>query len=181
MATMIFAALSSITGMGGAAGTTAAAATTAASTAATTATVASTISNVLSAGSALAAIGQGMAGASAAKAQASLLDAQAAQERAEGAQQARDLAREYRELVGEQKVAMLANGLDIGTGSGANVIQATQAVAERNISVTRENARNRSAMTRLRSRGLLSEARASLMQGIGSAGQIGLDAYRMTG
>jgi hypothetical protein len=136
---------------------------------------------VLSAGSALAAIGQGVAASRAAKDQAAFARAQGLQEQAQGAAQARDLAREYAELTGEQKVIQLANGLDIGVGTPVNVAESTKRLAERNLDVTRSNADNRAAMSRLRARGLMSEARSSMLGGFGRAAQIGVDAYQLTG
>lgn len=140
-----------------------------------------TLSQVLSAGSALAAIGQGVAASRAAKDQAAFARAQAVQEQAQGAAQSRDLAREYAELTGEQKVIQLANGLDIGVGTPVNVAESTKRLAERNLDVTRQNADNRAAMSRLRARGLMSEARSSMLAGFGRAAQIGVDAYQLTG
>lgn len=152
-----------------------------ATSAAAVGTSAATISQVLSAGSALAAIGQGFAANSQAKTQAAFAQAEAAQEEAAGAGRARDLAREYAELRSEQSVIQLANGLDIGVGTPVNVAEATQKQADRNLSVTRENTRNRARMSRLRGRGLMSEGKASLMGGFGRAAGIGLDAYKLTG
>lgn len=140
-----------------------------------------TLSQVLSAGSALAAIGQGVVASRAAKDQAAFARAQAVQEQAQGAAQARDLAREYAELTGEQKVIQLANGLDIGVGTPVNVAESTKRLAERNLDVTRQSADNRAAMSRLRARGLMSEARSSMLAGFGRAAQIGVDAYQLTG
>lgn len=167
-------------------GATAAAGTTAA--AATTATAATaggglftTLSQVLSAGSALAAIGQGMSAKYQAEAQASFAQAEAAQEEAAGAGRARDLAREYAELRSEQTVIQLGNGLDIGVGTPVNVGEATKKQAERNLSVTRENTKNRAALSRLRSRGLMSEGRSSMLAGFGKAASIGLDSLQLTG
>lgn len=140
-----------------------------------------TLSNVLSAGSALAAIGQGMSQRNQLEAQAQFAQTQAAQEEAAGAQQARNLAREYAELRGEQQVIQLANGLDIGVGTPVSVGQSTARMADRNLDITRRNAGNRAAMSRLRARGLMSEARASMMQGFGSALSTGLNAYQLTG
>jgi len=140
-----------------------------------------TLSQVLSAGSALAAIGQGVAASRAAKDQAAFARTQGLQEQAQGAAQARDLAREYAELTGEQKVIQLANGLDIGIGTPVNVAESTKRLAERNLDVTRSNADNRAAMSRLRARGLMSEARSSMLAGFGRAAQIGVDAYQLTG
>lgn len=140
-----------------------------------------TLSQVLSAGSALAAIGQGVAASRAAKDQAAFARSQAIQEEAQGAARARDLAREYAELTGEQKVIQLANGLDIGVGTPVNVAESTRRLAERNLDVTRQNADNRAAMSRLRARGLMSEARSSMLRGFGRAAQIGVDAYQLTG
>jgi hypothetical protein len=140
-----------------------------------------TMSQVLSAGSALAAIGQGVAASRTARDEAAFARAQAHQEKAQGAAQARDLAREYAALVGEQKTIQLANGLDIGVGTPVSVAQSTKSLADRNLSVTRDNANNRAAMARLRSRGLMSEARSSLLGGFGRAAEVGLDAYQLTG
>jgi len=140
-----------------------------------------TLSQVLSAGSALAAIGQGVAASRAAKDQAAFARTQGLQEQAQGAAQARDLAREYAELTGEQKVIQLANGLDIGVGTPVNVAESTKRLAERNLDVTRQNADNRAAMSRLRARGLMSEARSSMLSAFGRAAQIGVDAYQLTG
>tara|TARA_R110000796_G_scaffold252630_1_gene389122 strand:- start:8926 stop:9489 length:564 start_codon:yes stop_codon:yes gene_type:complete len=170
-------------------GTAAAAGTAAATTAAAAATTGvlgtglsiSTISTVLSAGSALAAIGQGFAANNQAKTQAAFAKMEASQNEAAGAQQASDLAREYAALRSEQSVIQLANGLDIGVGTPVNVAEATSRQADRNLSVTRENTRNRSRMSRLRGRGLLSEGKAALVGGFGRAGAIGLDAFQLTG
>jgi hypothetical protein len=140
-----------------------------------------TLSQVLSAGSALAAIGQGISASRSARDQAAFANVQAVQEEAQGAAQARDLAREYAELTGEQRVIQLANGLDIGIGTPVNVAESTKRLAERNLDVTRQNASNRASMSRLRSRGLMSEARASMLAGFGGAAQIGVDAYQLTG
>lgn len=138
------------------------------------------ISQALSAGSALAAIGQGVAASARARTQAEFAKAQAAQEKAQGASEARDFAREYRELISEQRVVQLANGLDIGVGTPVNIAESTKRQAERNLSMTRENARNRSAIARLRGRGLMAEGRASLIGGLGRAGQIGARAFYET-
>lgn len=159
--------------------TTAAAGTTAAVSTAAASTI--TLSQVLSAGSALAAIGQGFAASAAAKDQAAFAQVQGLQEEAQGAAKARDLSREYAELTGEQKVIQLANGLDIGVGTPVNVAQSTRRLAERNLDVTREGADNRSAMSRLRSRGLMSEARSSVLGGFGRSAAIGVDAFQLTG
>lgn len=140
-----------------------------------------TLSQVLSAGSALAAIGQGFAAKSNADTQAAFAETEAAQEKAAGAGRARDLAREHAELRSEQSVIQLANGLDIGVGTPVNVADATKRQAERNLSVTRENTRNRSRMARLRGRGLMSEGRSSLLGGFGKAAGIGLEAAQLTG
>lgn len=140
-----------------------------------------TLSKVLSAGSALAAIGQGFAAKQSLEDQAAFAEAEAEQEEALGASKARDLAREYAELTGEQKVIQLANGLDIGVGTPVSVSESTKRFAQRNIDTTRKNADNRAAMARLRSRGLMTEAKNSLLAGFGSAGTIGADAYQLTG
>lgn len=139
------------------------------------------LSQVLSAGSALAAIGQGFAASKRLKQEAAFARAQAEQEEAVGAAKARDLAREYAELTGEQKVIQLANGLDIGVGTPVNVAESTKRLAERNLDTTRQTATNRAAMSRLRARGLMSEAKSSILAGFGSAAQIGLKSYQLTG
>jgi hypothetical protein len=183
MATVFAAIGASLASVG--VGTAAAAGTAAATTAATgvlgTGLSISTISTVLSAGSALAAIGQGFAANNQAKTQAAFAKTEASQNEAAGAQQASDLAREYAALRSEQSVIQLANGLDIGVGTPVNVAEATSRQADRNLSVTRENTRNRSRMSRLRGRGLLSEGKAALVGGFGRAGAIGLDAFQLTG
>lgn len=150
-------------------------------TASTAASGVLTLSKVLSAGSALAAIGQGFAAKNDAKVQAAFARTEAAQETAAGAVKARDLSKEYAELRSEQEVIQLANGLDLGTGTPMDIGRATQKVAERNISTTRENARNRSSAARIRSRGLMAEGRAALFGGFQKAAGIGLDAYQLTG
>ena len=178
-ATVGTAAASVGTAFGMTAATTTAATTTAAVSTAAASTI--TLSQVLSAGSALAAIGQGFAASAAAKDQAAFAQVQGLQEEAQGAAKARDLSREYAELTGEQKVIQLANGLDIGVGTPVNVAQSTRRLAERNLDVTRQGADNRSAMSRLRSRGLMSEARSSVLGGFGRSAAIGADAFQLTG
>jgi len=140
-----------------------------------------TISTALSAGSALAAVGGGIAANRRAKTEAAFARAGAAQEEAKGATRAAAIAREFEELRSEQTVIQLANGLDIGVGTPVNVARSAARAAERNISITRENARNRANISRLRSRGLLSEGRASLLAGFGRAGSIGADALATVG
>ena len=142
---------------------------------------ASALSTVFSIGSALASIGQGIAANSRAKTEAAFARTEAEQELQKGAEQSRDLAREHAALRSEQDVIQLANGLDIGVGTLVNIAQSTQRIAQRNLSKTRENARNRFRTARLRSRGLLSEGRASLLAGFGKAAAIGADAFQLTG
>lgn len=177
----VSAASTAVTGLFTAGGAAAAGATTAAAGAATAGSAITTLSQVLSAGSALAAIGQGFAANAQAKTQAAFANAEAMQEEAAGAGRARDLAKEYAELRSEQAVIQLGNGLDIGVGTPVNVAEATKKNAERNLSVTRENTRNRARMSRLRGRGLLQDGRAALLGGFGRAAGIGLDAYKLTG
>jgi len=141
----------------------------------------STISQILSAGSALAAIGQGFAASNRLKGEAALANAEATQEEAAGAARARDLAREYAELRSEQGVIQAANGLNTDIGTPENVARSTAKMAERNLSVTRSNTRNRTRIARLRARGLNSEAGAALFKGFGSAGSIALDSFQLTG
>ncbi len=139
------------------------------------------LSQGLSIASALASIGQGAAAASRQRDEAAFAQAQAEQELAAGESQRRELAREYAELTSEQQVIQLANGLDIGVGTPINIHEATKRHANRNLDVTRTNARNRSSMARLRSRGLMSEARASLIAGFGRAAETGFNAAELTG
>jgi hypothetical protein len=127
------------------------------------------LSNILTAGSALMSIAQGMAASKRLKTEAAFADAQAAQEEASGAQERAALAKEYAELTSEQMAIQLANGLDVGTGTPMNVAAATKRQADRNLDITRQNARNRAAMQRLRSRGLMSEARGAMMGGFAGA------------
>jgi len=162
----VFGAIGSAAGLGSAAG---------ASTAMTT------ISQVLSVGSALSAIGQGFAARDRARTEAAFARTEAAQEEARGASEARDLAREYAELRSEQETIQAANNIDIGIGTPINVRDATQRQADRNVSITRENARNRARMSRMRSRGLMSEGRSAVMSGFARAGQIGAEAMQLTG
>lgn len=178
--TAVASASSTVAGLFGGA-TAAGSAAGAAGSAAAAGSGAVTLSQVLSAGSALAAIGQGFAAKSAAEDQAAFAFAQAEQEKAVGAAKARDLAREYAELRGEQQVIQLANGLDIGIGTPVSVAESTKKLAERNMDITRKTADNRAAMARLRGRGLMSEAKASMLAGFGKAASIGVDAYQLTG
>lgn len=170
MATVFAAIGTSLAGAGGA---------TAAAGAAGSAIVA--LSQGLSVLSALSAIGQGISTKRRLETEAAFARAQAVQEEAKGAAEARDLAREYAELTGEQKVIQLANGLDVGVGTPVSVRESTKALNERNLDVTRQTASNRAAMQRLRARGLMSEAKASLLGGFGSAAQIGVNALQLTG
>lgn len=158
------------------------AATASAGAAATAAGVtASGLSTAFSIGSALASIGQGVAANQRAKTEAAFARTEAEQELQKGAEQARDLAKEHAALRSEQDVIQLANGLDIGVGTPVNIARSTQNIAQRNLSKTRENARNRFRTARLRSRGLLSEGRSSLLAGFGKAAGVGLDAVQLTG
>jgi len=139
------------------------------------------LSQALSIGSVLASIGQGVATSKRLKREAGFARIEASEEIRAGASRAADLAREYASLRSEQTVIQLANGLDIGVGTPVSIARATERHARRNLSVTRENARNRSRMARLRSRGLLAESRAALAGGFVRAGQIGADAFALTG
>lgn len=139
-----------------------------------------TLSKILSAGSALMAIGQGIAANNQAKAGAAFARAEAEEEDAAGATEAASLSREYAVLRGEQDVAMISNGVELGAGTQGDIAEATREHAERNIDITKRNARRRSDAARRRSRGLLAEGRAALYRGIGSAGNIALGAYRTT-
>lgn len=166
---------------GSAAASTAAAGAGAAASGFSAGTALSTISGVLSAGSALAAIGQGVAASKQAKLEAQFAETQALQEEAAGAAAKSELAREYEQLTGEQRVIQLANGLDIGVGTPVSVAESQRRLNERNLSTTRANASNRAAMSRLRSRGLMTEARSSLVSGFGRAAEIGANAYQLLG
>lgn len=139
------------------------------------------LSTAFSIGSALMSIGQGIAANNQKKTEAAWARTEAEQELEKGAEQARDLSKEYAALRSEQDVIQLANGLDIGVGTPVNIAKSTARIAQRNLSKTRENARNRYRMARLRSRGLLAEGRASLLGGFGKAAGIGLDAVQLTG
>ncbi|MCK5644964.1 MAG: hypothetical protein KAJ19_29460, partial [Gammaproteobacteria bacterium] len=138
-------------------GTAAASAGTAAAAAGITA---SGLSTAFSIGSALASIGSGIAASNQKKTEAAWARTEGEQELEKGAEQARDLSREYAALRSEQDVIQLANGLDIGVGTPVNIAKSTQRIAQQNLSKTRENARNRYRMSRLRSRGLMAEGRA---------------------
>ena len=139
------------------------------------------LSTALSIGGALASISQGAAKSRRLKQEASFAEVEATEETRAGATKAANLAREYADLRSEQTVIQLANGLNIGVGTPVSIANATQRQADRNTSITRENAQNRSKMARLRSRGLLSEARGALSGSFVNAGQIGAQALQLTG
>lgn len=141
----------------------------------------STLSQALSIGSGLASIFTGLSKASALKAEAAGERTRAAQEEAAGAQKARDLSREYAELVGEQQAIQAANGVDLNVGTAADIRTATQKIADRNISITRENARARARAFRTRARGLSSAALGETLGGFVSAGVTGARAFQATG
>lgn len=143
--------------------------------------VLSAVSGALSIGMALSSINQGKAAESRLMAESAGAMAAAEQEEAAGAARARDLSREYAELTGEQAVVQLANGLDIGVGTPVSVRQSTKRLNEQNLDVTRRTASNRAAMQRLRSRGLMSEAKASLAGGYGRAAGVAVDAIQLLG
>jgi cell division protein FtsL len=138
------------------------------------ATGALTITKVLGVVSALASVAGGIAQSKALKTQAQMELVRAEQEKAKGAAEARDLAKEYAELSSEQKVIQLANGLDIGSGTPMNISEATKRQADRNIDMTRENARNRAAIHRLQARALMQEANSAIIGGIAGGISAGL-------
>jgi hypothetical protein len=138
--------------------------------------LASTLTTVLSIGSALASIAQGSAQAAALQDQATQVAVQDSQSRARDAQERASLAEEYADLTSEQAAVQLANGLNPGVGTPASIREASTKFAERNLSVSRENTRNRSTVARLQQRSLMKQASnarlGGLLGAIGSAGRL---------
>jgi hypothetical protein len=150
------------------------AAATAATTAAAGGGLASTLTTVLSIGSALASIMQGNAQAAALENQAEQVIVQDNQSRARDAQKRASLAEEYADMTSEQAAVQLANGLNPGVGTPASVREATTKFAERNLSVSRENTKNRTTVARLQRRSLMKQASNARMGGIfGAIGSFG--------
>lgn len=144
-------------------------------------TTASTISTALSIGSALSSIAGGFAGAAAAKDQARQVSVQSAQQRAQDSQKRASLAEEYSDLVAEQEAIQIANGLNPGIGTPATVRNATREIAERNLSTSRENTRNRSRVARLQQRSLIKSAGSEIFRGFVGAAGTGLNALQAVG
>jgi hypothetical protein len=146
----------------------------AASTAAAGGGFASTLTTVLSIGSALASIAQGSAQAAALKDQATQVAVQDSQSRAKDAQERASLAEEYADLTSEQAAVQLANGLNPGVGTPASIREASTKFAERNLSVSRENTKNRSTVARLQQRSLMKQASNARLGGfLGAIGSFG--------
>ena len=135
----------------------------------------------ISAISALTSIGQGIAASRRQRTEAAFAFAEAEQEMQAGAERARQLAKEYAQLRGEQTVIQLANGVDISVGTPVSIARATMREADRSFAATKADARRRAMAARLRGRGLMSDARASVTAGFAKAIGTGLDAYRMVG
>ncbi|AGH15992.1 hypothetical protein DVVG_00006 [Dunaliella viridis virus SI2] len=143
--------------------------------------VGSTLTTALSIGSALASIGQGAAEARALRDEAGQVATQNAQSAASDAQRRASLAEEYADLVAEQSAVQIANGLNPGVGTPASIRKATTQIAERNLSVSRENTRNRTATARLQQRSLLRRASTARMSGFLGAARTGLDLFQAVG
>lgn len=148
---------------------------------AATAGAASSLSGALSIGSALASIASGIAGAQAAKDQAQQVAIQDAQSRAQDSQQRASIAKEYADLISEQQAVQIANGLNPGVGTPASVRRATTEIAERNLSISRENTLNRTRVARLQRRSLMMSANVSLLKGLSGAAETMLDNMQAVG
>jgi len=142
---------------------------------------ASSISTALSIGSALSSVAAGFSGAAAKRDQAEQVGVQAAQQRAQDSQRRATLAEEYQDLVANQEAIQIANGLNPGVGTPASVRRATREVAERNLSVSRENTRARSATARLQRRSLFRGANTAILGGFTGAANTLAGAYEATG
>lgn len=160
-------------------GGSAAAGTAATATAATT--TASTISTALTIGTALASIASGFAARTESRIAATQVKTQNAQARARDSQERASMAEEYAEITADQTAVQIANGLNPGVGTPASVRSATRAVADRNLSTSRENTLNRSRVARLQQRALLSQGNAAMIRGFVGAGQAGMQGYQLTG
>jgi hypothetical protein len=137
--------------------------------AAATTTTASTFSKVLTVGSALSSIAGGFSMAEAKKDQARQVGVQMAQERARDSQRRATIAEEYADMVADQKAVQIANGLNPNVGTPASVRGATRDIAERNLSISRENTRSRMAVARLRQRSLYRGANTAMLGGFTQA------------
>lgn len=144
-------------------------------------TAASSISSALSIGSALASIAGGVASAQAAKDQAQQVAIQDAQRRAQDSQERASIAKEYADLLSEQEAVQIANGLNPGVGTPASVRRATTEVAERNLSISRENTRNRTRVSRLQQRSLMKSGQAQLLGSFVQAGGTMASNYQAVG
>jgi len=116
-----------------------------------------------------------------AKAQAAQFEAQAAEELAIGSEKARQNAQEARRVAGAQAAIFAANGLDLGTGTPADVGLATVREADRRSVIARRNAARRASTARARGRGLLAEAKGALTGGVTKALGIGLQTFEAVG
>jgi hypothetical protein len=144
-------------------------------------TVASTLSTALSIGSAFSSIAAGQAAGQAKEDQAQQLAVQTAQQSAADSQNRASLAEEYADLVADQEAVQIANGLNPGIGTPASVRTATRNFAERNLSVSRENTRNRTKVSRLQQRSLFKSANTSRMTGFTNALSTGAQAFQAVG
>lgn len=166
MATMFMAIGSALGGGGAAAGATAA------GVAGSTGAATLGLSKGLTIFRALTTIAAGAAASSAAKDAANEAKVQEYQEEALGASQARTLAKDYEKLVAEQQVVQIANGVNPAIGTARQIREATSNEANRDLSLARDNTAMRMRIARRRRRGLMSEARASLIGGFGSGAGI---------
>lgn len=141
----------------------------------------STLSTVLSTGSALMSIMGGIQQSKALKEAGHEANVQAEQTLAQGSQKRASLAEDYKRMSADQAAIQIANGLNPGVGTPASIAKATTEVAERNLSITRENTQNRYRMQRAKSRGLMSNARAAMLGGFIDAGTTMAGAYQRTG
>lgn len=157
------------------------AAATGSAAAAGTATTASSLSTALSIGSALSSIAGGFMSAEAQKDQARQVGVQIAQQKAADSQKRASMAEEYAEIVADQTAVQLVNGLNPGVGTPATVRAATREFSERNLSVSRENTRNRAAAGRAQQRSLYKGANTALLGGFTQAAATGAQAYQAVG
>lgn len=142
-------------------------------------TLGQTIFAGASAFSALSSIAAGAAQSRELERQASFARIQASEEEERGAEQARRSALELKRLLGAQSAIYAASGVDISAGSPATVRERTIQEGEREIDITRRNAKLAAIARRRQARGLLSEASAARFGGFTQAvGTIG-DAARV--
>ena len=91
------------------------------------------------------------------------------------------MAEEYAEMVADQTAVQIANGLNPGVGTAATVRNATREVAERNLSVSRENTRNRMQVARMQQRSLYKGANTALLGGFTQAASTAAGAFEAVG